>query len=97
MCIYVGDELVVDLYGDQVGNYSPDHIQTVWSSGKSVAGILMAIAQERGHFDWNDPVTKYWPEFSKHGKDHIRISDVMRHEAGLAEFNVEIDLAKCNT
>ena len=57
----------------------------------------MGIAQGRGYFDWNDLVTKYWPEFGKHGKDHITIADVMRHEAGLSDFFVEPDLAQCNT
>jgi len=97
LCIYVGEECVVDLYGDQVGGYSPDKIQTIWSSGKSVAAILMGMAQSRGHFEWTDPVIKYWTEFGQNGKEHIRIVDVMRHEAGLALFTEKVDLAQCNT
>jgi len=57
----------------------------------------MGIAQSRGHFEWNEPVIKYWKDFGQNGKEHIRIVDVMRHEAGLVMFTEEVDLAKCNT
>ena len=52
MCVYVGQERVVDLWGDAKGDYSPDSIQTIFSSGKSVAAILMGIMNDKGLIEW---------------------------------------------
>jgi CubicO group peptidase (beta-lactamase class C family) len=35
---------------------------------------------------YDEKVTTYWPEFGKHGKGHITVSDCCRHEAGLWRF-----------
>ena len=56
---------------------------TVMSSGKSVASILMALMVDCRFLDLNEKVTKYWPEFGKNYKGHIKVSDVLRHGAGL--------------
>ena len=53
------------------------------SSGKSVASILMALMVDCGFLDFDEKVTKYWPEFGKNWKGHIRVKDVMRHGCGL--------------
>ena len=64
LCIYVGESIVVDLYC----NVSPDLTTTIYSSGKSLASILLAILYDRGLFQYEDQVAKYWPEFAKNGK-----------------------------
>jgi len=46
----------------------------------------MIITRSLGPF-YNDLVIKHWPDFGKNGKTKIRISDVLRHEAGLLCFN----------
>lgn len=53
------------------------------SSGKSVASILMALMVDCGFLNFDDKVTKYWPEFGKNYKGHIKVSDIMRHGSGL--------------
>ena len=45
--------------------------------------MAVAVAVDRGLLSYSDPISKYWPEFGNHGKDKIRIEDVLRHEAGL--------------
>ena len=37
-------------------------------------------------------VSKHWPEFSAHGKDEIRVCDVLRHEAGLVYLDKTVML-----
>lgn len=60
----MGDECVVDLFGDAKGNgYSADNLQNIFSSGKPVAAILMGIMLSEGRFEYTDLVTKHWPEF----------------------------------
>ncbi|MBT8148697.1 MAG: beta-lactamase family protein, partial [Gammaproteobacteria bacterium] len=34
----------------------------------------------------------YWPEFGTNGKDGLTVAELMRHEAGLANFDTSIDL-----
>ena len=66
---YVGDRKIVDLFGDSLNSgYNQDSLQNVFSSGKSVASILMGVMVAEDHLDWNAPVTKYWPEWAQNGK-----------------------------
>ena len=36
-------------------------------------------------------ITEYWPEFGANGKADLTVAELMRHEAGLAVFNVSLD------
>ena len=50
----------------------------------------MAVAADRGLFNYNDRVSKLWPAFAQNGKDRITIADVLRHDAGLHTFSKQI-------
>ena len=71
--------------------FGPDKLTTVMSSGKSVASILMALMVDCGFLDLNEKVTTYWPEFGKNYKGHIKVSDVMRHGAGLHRLHKTLE------
>ena len=55
----------------------------VYSSGKSVMSIAIAMAVDRGLLSYTDRVAQHWPEFGSNGKADITLADVMRHESGL--------------
>ena len=57
----------------------------------------MGIMADQGVLDWDAPVTKYWPEFGKNGKGHTKVSDVMKHAAGLQAFSKEVILTSAST
>ena len=61
-------------------------LQTIFSSGKSFESAALAVLHGKGLFEYDDKVTKYWPEFGQNGKEDIKISDVCQHRAGLANF-----------
>ena len=63
-------------------------LQTIFSSGKSFESVALAILYDKGLFEYEDKVTKYWPEFGQNGKEDIKISDVCQHRTGLANFFV---------
>ena len=89
LCIYVGEQRVVDLWAsaiDDVG-FSPDSLVNVFSSGKSLESIMLAMLADQGLLDFSQPIAEYWPEFAQNGKDTITVADLMRHEAGLAAFD----------
>lgn len=43
-----------------------------------------------GRLELDEKVAKYWPEFAKNGKESLKVSDVMRHEAGLNVYETSI-------
>ena len=46
----------------------------------------MATLFDKGLFNYEDTIAKYWPEFAQNGKENVKICDVLRHESGLAHF-----------
>ena len=64
----------------------------IMSSGKSVASILMALMVDCGYLNFEDKVSKHWPEFAKNYKGHLKVSDVMRHGAGLHRLNQLLEI-----
>ena len=46
----------------------------------------MATLFDKGLFNYDDTIAKYWPEFAQNGKENVKICDVLRHESGLAYF-----------
>lgn len=98
LCIYVGDERVVDLWASAgADDFSADSLVNVFSSGKSLESILMAMLVDQGLLDFTAPVSTYWPEFVGGGKEKLTVADVMRHEAGLAQLNVTITSEQLKT
>jgi len=83
LCVYVGDEKVVDLWGSPNEAYSADTLTTVFSSTKSLTAIAMAALYDEGLIDYETRISDYWPEFGQKGKEKQTVADLMRHEAGL--------------
>jgi CubicO group peptidase (beta-lactamase class C family) len=55
----------------------------VLSAGKPLAAIVIALLEDRGLLDVNAPVAQLFPEFARHGKQHITTLDVLTHRSGL--------------
>ena len=77
--------------------YGPDSLTNVYSSGKPIASILIAILEDKGLLQYDDLICKHWPEFAKYGKQDIRICDLMRHESGLSRFLAEVPVEYTQT
>ncbi len=91
-CIYHQGERVVDLWGgvrnEATGEpWEEDTMVLVWSTTKGLSALAMALAHSGGLFDYDEPVSKYWPEFAQHGKEKITIRQLMAHQAGLFAFD----------
>jgi len=98
-CIFVKGDKVVDLWGartDDAGepnyNYGPSSMQNIFSSSKVLSSLVVSMLVDRGHLSYTQLVTNIWPEYAQHGKGCTTVGHVMRHEAGLAEFDRPIDL-----
>ena len=64
-------------------NVQPQTPFPVYSSGKPLAAIAIAILEERGLLDIEAPIAKVFPEFARHGKGSITTLDVLTHRAGI--------------
>ena len=45
--------------------------------------------------DFEDKISKHWPEFAQNGKENLTVEQLMRHEAGLMTMRKQIDLEWC--
>ena len=95
LCVIVGGETVVDLWGGHVDGahsrtWERDTIANVYSSTKGVAAAAAAMLVDRGELDVERPVVDYWPEFGQAGKSEIKVRHLLTHEAGLAGVDEEL-------
>lgn len=92
VAVYLGDELVVDLWGGYFDEartrpWETDTITCVFSTTKTMAALTVLILADRGVIDLDAPVAKYWPEFGALGKDKVLVRHVLGHTAGLPTWD----------
>lgn len=62
---------------------TPDTPFCMFSTSKAVAAMVVHLLDQRGQLHIDDPVAEYIPEFGAHGKDRIRLRDLLTHRAGI--------------
>lgn len=97
-CAFVGGEKIVDLWGGirdrSTGDpWEKDTMVLVHSTTKGLAAMTLALAHSRGWLDYEEPVSRYWPEFAQHGKERITVRQLLAHQAGLFALDEPLDLA----
>jgi CubicO group peptidase (beta-lactamase class C family) len=63
----------------------------LFSAGKPLVAIAIAILESRGLIDVGRPVAAYFPEFGSNGKADITVLDVLLHRSGLWLREIEQD------
>ena len=46
----------------------------------------------QGLMKYTEKISTYWPEFGQNGKEDITVADLLRHEAGLASFDLPLNV-----
>jgi CubicO group peptidase (beta-lactamase class C family) len=64
-----------------------------FSTTKGIASTLVHIMVDRGELDYDDRVSRYWPEFGRAGKKTITVRHVLAHQSGLYHIRQMIDRA----
>ena len=87
-CAHVEGRKVVDLYGgsfDSAGTrpYGPDTLQLVFSTTKGATAVCANLLAQRGLLDMDAPVSMYWPEFARAGKESVPVRFLLSHQAGV--------------
>lgn len=81
-------QLVVDLWGGHADKartrpVDRDTLMNIWSVSKGVTATCVALLVEQGKLDYEERVTRYWPEFGANGKDRVTLAQLMAHQAGV--------------
>jgi CubicO group peptidase (beta-lactamase class C family) len=93
LCVYHQGKQVVDLWASKTdqGDFSADSLINIFSSGKSLECLAIASLVDKGLLSYDAKIAAYWPEFAANGKGDITVADLLRHEAGLVDFNHSFD------
>ncbi len=86
-------ELVVDLWGGEARPGTPwteDTITQVWSVTKTMAALVVLTQVERGLIDPDAPVSEYWPDFTAHGKEPVRVRHLLGHTSGIPGWGAQV-------
>ena len=92
LCVYVGEEMVIDLWGahDRNDKFGPDSLVPVLNSSKSLMAIVLALLVDNDMLDYEETISGIWPEFPKTGKDNLKVSDVLTSELGIPFLNMSL-------
>lgn len=96
--ITIEGETVIDLWGgsaDTAGQkpFTQTTLVPVFSSGKAVMSLLIALCVERGLLSYDEKVSTYWPAFAANGKGDLTVGQLMSHQSGLPGFDEAVDPA----
>ncbi|MDQ7058172.1 MAG: serine hydrolase domain-containing protein [Ghiorsea sp.] len=72
-----------DNRGGDVLDVKQDTPFPVYSTGKPMAAVIIAMLEKEGVLDIHTPICNIFPEFSGMGRDEITTLDVLTHKAGI--------------
>jgi CubicO group peptidase (beta-lactamase class C family) len=98
VAIYQHGRLVLNLYAGvadtQTGRtWESNTLSTVFSVTKGLMAICGYIANQRGLLNFDESVSRIWPEFSQNGKEATIVRDLFSHRAGLISLDVDLTLS----
>lgn len=95
--VYHKGQKVVDVWGgysdrESQRKWTKDTLSIAFSCSKAIGAIVIAKLIDEQRLQYDDLVTKHWPEFGKHGKGNVTIRWLITHKAGLAYLDHPISL-----
>jgi CubicO group peptidase (beta-lactamase class C family) len=87
LCITHEGRTVVDVWG---GTFGEDSISVVHSCTKGATALCAHVLVSRGLLDVEAPVTEYWPEYGRNGKERTTVRMMLDHSAGVPVFRRDI-------
>jgi CubicO group peptidase (beta-lactamase class C family) len=98
LCVYHRGEPVADLWAgvrDRAGRpWQRDTMSPSFSTTKGVAATTLHVLVDRGLLDYDDRVSRFWPEFAQANKQDITVRQVLCHQSGLYHIRQMIDRAE---
>ncbi len=95
VCLTVGGETVVDLWGglaDPKTNapWARDTVSIVFSCTKGATALCAHVLASRGQLDLDAPVAELWPEFARHGKEHVTTRMMLDHSSAVPALRAKV-------
>jgi CubicO group peptidase (beta-lactamase class C family) len=95
VCLTVGGETVVDLWGGTAHAktntpWKKDTVSIVFSCTKGATALCAHMLASRGKLDLDAPVTELWPEFGQHGKDRVTARMMLDHSAAVPALREKV-------
>ena len=100
--VFIRGRKVVDIWGGYADQktgkaWQENTTVLVFSVTKGLASMAIALAHSRGLLDYDERVSRYWPEFAARGKDAITVRQVLSHQAGLPYLDKPVSPADIHT
>jgi CubicO group peptidase (beta-lactamase class C family) len=97
VAVFLDGEPVVDIWGGYqdaalTQPWERDTLVNVFSTTKTMTALCTLILADRGELDFQAPVTRYWPEFGRGGKEDIEVRHLLGHTAGLCGWEEPLTL-----
>jgi CubicO group peptidase (beta-lactamase class C family) len=64
--------------------YTKDNLTIIHSSGKAVMSCTIAHLVGEGKLDYDEKVSKYWPEFAAGNKADVTLGQLCAHSGGVS-------------
>jgi CubicO group peptidase (beta-lactamase class C family) len=77
--------------GEPRRQFTREQRSCVFSAGKPLVAIAIAMLEQSGALEVERPVACYWPEFARAGKADITVLDILLHRSGLYLMEIERD------
>lgn len=95
VCLTVGGETVVDLWGGVVDQktaapWTRDTVSIVFSCTKGATALCAHILASRGKLDIDAPVTELWPEFGQNGKERVTTRMMLDHSSAVPAVRAKV-------
>ena len=95
LAVYRYGNLVLDIHGGMADAKAgkPADAGTMFvlfSSTKPLAAACLYMLKERGRLEWDDPVSKHWPEFAQNGKERVTIRHILSHRGGFPDTPADL-------
>lgn len=96
IAVTINGEMVVNRWGGFADKrrerpFSADTLVPVYSTGKAITALVMALVVESGQLDYETPVGDIWPELRANGVGRLTVAQVMSHQSGLCGLANEMD------
>jgi len=97
LAMYRHGQLVIDIYAgtadeDTDRAWTEDTLAVGFSMTKGLMAICGYMAEQRGLFSFDEPVSEIWPEFAQNGKQLTTVRDLFTHRAGLIALDEDLTL-----
>lgn len=97
LAVWHEGQLVVDLWGglrdrENALPYEADTLTTMFSCTKGMVALAFLMLEEEGRFDYDAPLSRYWPAFAASDKRDITGRMFFSHRSGLLGFSEPITL-----